>query len=300
MCEYDLTGLIEPQCPECGYRFEWETTGRSEYGELPWLFEHGGGYLRTQWRMLRLGSFWRAVQPGMKVRTGRLILFHLIGWGVVLLLPLLIVAGPFTWERVKAVESQRRSFVSGQRTGLRQVSGDTPEEQGRSFDALYGPRGSQFWWLISGSLQAPLHRGTFWQMWTALLAMPLTVLVSMAAMWQTVGRRKVRHRHFLRVAVYSADLLPVGLFMVGLTAWEEWRVMGSTVKGTPQVVAGLMYQPVRIAGLVFTGLVAWRVAVGMKSYFRDRWAWAAAAGMVAMAVGARWWFLEEFGLNYWF
>ena len=40
LCDYNLRGLIQPRCPECGYRFEWQGLLDPKYRLHPYLFEH--------------------------------------------------------------------------------------------------------------------------------------------------------------------------------------------------------------------------------------------------------------------
>ena len=40
LCEYNLRGLIEPRCLECGYRFEWPDLLDPRRRLHPYLFEH--------------------------------------------------------------------------------------------------------------------------------------------------------------------------------------------------------------------------------------------------------------------
>src|SRR4051794_40302676 len=40
LCEYNLHGLAEPRCPECGYRFTWRGLIEQRGLEHPYLFEH--------------------------------------------------------------------------------------------------------------------------------------------------------------------------------------------------------------------------------------------------------------------
>jgi len=39
LCEYELRGLIDPLCPECGYRFEWPDLLDPSRRKHPYLFE---------------------------------------------------------------------------------------------------------------------------------------------------------------------------------------------------------------------------------------------------------------------
>ena len=40
LCDYDLRGLAESRCPECGYRFNWNELFDPARRKHPYLFEH--------------------------------------------------------------------------------------------------------------------------------------------------------------------------------------------------------------------------------------------------------------------
>ena len=41
LCDYDLRGLVDPRCPECGYGAEsWELLRERIRTSHPWLYEH--------------------------------------------------------------------------------------------------------------------------------------------------------------------------------------------------------------------------------------------------------------------
>ena len=40
LCEYNLRGLSENRCPECGYVFDWNEVLHPEIVRHPYLFEH--------------------------------------------------------------------------------------------------------------------------------------------------------------------------------------------------------------------------------------------------------------------
>jgi hypothetical protein len=40
LCEYNLRGIRDPRCPECGYRFEWPDMLSPRRADHPYLFEH--------------------------------------------------------------------------------------------------------------------------------------------------------------------------------------------------------------------------------------------------------------------
>jgi hypothetical protein len=54
LCEYNLRGLSEGRCPECGYRFEWSVITDLAARPHPFLFEHHPernvrSFFRTLW-----------------------------------------------------------------------------------------------------------------------------------------------------------------------------------------------------------------------------------------------------------
>src|SRR5687768_524801 len=40
LCGYNLSGLTEPRCPECGYASDWDDLLHPERNLHPYLFEH--------------------------------------------------------------------------------------------------------------------------------------------------------------------------------------------------------------------------------------------------------------------
>lgn len=58
LCEYNLRGLIDPRCPECGYQFEWRDLLDSRRRLHPYLFEQ-------QKRGKRFASFWKTAWHGL-------------------------------------------------------------------------------------------------------------------------------------------------------------------------------------------------------------------------------------------
>src|SRR5260370_12716019 len=81
MCEYNLRGLAEARCPECGYRFEWKDLLDAKLRPHPYLFEHHPeanvkSFWKTAWGGLRPWRFWRELHPAMPSRPGRLRLYR--------------------------------------------------------------------------------------------------------------------------------------------------------------------------------------------------------------------------------
>src|ERR1700733_7940178 len=73
LCGYNLRGLIESRCPECGFKFTWRELLEAEKNKHIYLFEYGKGrnvktFWKTYWRTCRPRRFWREVNPAQEVR----------------------------------------------------------------------------------------------------------------------------------------------------------------------------------------------------------------------------------------
>src|SRR5438477_10336608 len=80
LCDYDLRGLIEPRCPECGYRFEWAELRDPTRRLHPYLFEHHPernvrALIRTFRTSLRPWRFWSQLFPTQAPRRRRMIVY---------------------------------------------------------------------------------------------------------------------------------------------------------------------------------------------------------------------------------
>src|SRR6266571_1071740 len=80
LCEYNLRGLSEPRCPECGYRFEWAELLNVDGTRHPFLFEHYPknnvwSFCRTFLATTFPRKFWRTVTPTQPVKVRRLLIY---------------------------------------------------------------------------------------------------------------------------------------------------------------------------------------------------------------------------------
>ena len=82
LCEYNLRGLREPRCPECGYRFGWPEVLDPRRAEHPYLYEHhpdGRHWWRTLLGSWRPSTFFRSLHPTQKSRPSLLLVYWLLG-----------------------------------------------------------------------------------------------------------------------------------------------------------------------------------------------------------------------------
>src|SRR5688500_11548513 len=83
MCDYDLRGQVEPRCPECGYRFDFDELRDATRRLHPYLFEHHPkrnirSFLETLLGGLRPKRFWTLLHPAQRSSPRRLALYFFI------------------------------------------------------------------------------------------------------------------------------------------------------------------------------------------------------------------------------
>ncbi len=94
LCEYDLRGLIEPRCPECGYQFVWKELLDPSRRVHPYLFEQHPNrnlwsFFRTLIGGLQPWRFWKLLQPQQPSRPRRMLYY----WILCAMFPIVIGGG---------------------------------------------------------------------------------------------------------------------------------------------------------------------------------------------------------------
>jgi hypothetical protein len=179
LCDYNLRGLVEPRCPECGHRFVWSELideGRRSPG---WFFEHQidrktRAFLETFVASLFPCWFWRRVRPTNPPNVTRLMV-----WWMCLGLAILLVAiapwAHYQWRCYEMGTSERR---------IR--SGNTISWAGWMLETEYSNRTRIVFPVVLASLGWP------WLTLAALLAFR-----------RTMQRAQIKLGHVLRCVVYS-------------------------------------------------------------------------------------------------
>src|ERR1051325_5439857 len=83
VCLYNLRGLNEPRCPECGFAFEWPELLDPQHQRHPYLFEHHPernfwSFRRTLIGGLRSRNFWMMLKPTHTVNVRRLLIYWIL------------------------------------------------------------------------------------------------------------------------------------------------------------------------------------------------------------------------------
>src|SRR4029077_3897798 len=113
LCGYNLRGLSEPLCPECGHQFEWRQLLDPSARTHPYLFEHHPSrnvwsFVQTTLHALLPGRFWNSLHPAQRSRPGRLVLY----WAAAALLLIIPMAvGSYNaWNAAtQSVRAQREA-----------------------------------------------------------------------------------------------------------------------------------------------------------------------------------------------
>lgn len=198
LCDYNLRGLSEPRCPECGYRFTWPELLEERRRRHPYLFEQPlrrpiWSFFRTAWGGMAPASFWKSIHPALPVRPVRLLLY----WGLISL-PLLLGLAVAEFVAIQTWLANRRSISPPAARWFARVMLDCG-------------------WNLAA-----------WYCWPILLL--LTLLVFQISM----RRARVKFVHVLRCLIYSCDsILFLGLPVLAFAIERCLQTPGSGSGLTP-------------------------------------------------------------------
>jgi hypothetical protein len=265
LCEYDLRGLVEPRCPECGYRFSWEELRDPARRLHRYLFEHHPernlwSLWRTFWGGLRPRRFWGELLPTQPSRPKRLLLYWLILAGLCAL-PYAVYFGRIVVEVDQYSQNWRPKVVAqwsaADRAAMAAQYGSVQAALDAMFPQLPSPR------VVARALQ-----------WGAGSSILLPGLITLVWPWLTVAalmvfqasmrRAKVRPVHVLRCVIYSADACCLATAcMVGAVVYAEWLAARAGYIG--------IYQAVELTLWITLGLMlllTYRLWVAYRKYLR--------------------------------
>jgi hypothetical protein len=187
MCKYNLRGLSEPRCPECGFRFIWQDLLEAKTRPHPYLYEHHPrSPIRSFWRTaltaaVQPGRFWGALHPAQPSRPGRLLRYW-IRCAMVMALPFFAL-----WVvRVLTLAAVDRTGVGI--ALLRRLATVKPAPWTVAFLEEHGWTGTAMQFSVN--------------LFFAVLAWPWLTYCTLLIFAQTMRRVRVQPIHAVRCVVY--------------------------------------------------------------------------------------------------
>jgi hypothetical protein len=204
LCGYDLRGLPEQRCPECGHAFNLLELRRAQQRAaerpLPWLIEYppDAAYgpernaLLTQLLTLNPWWFWRRLRPTMRINQPRLRLYAETGWLITAAGLALAIAlePPASWLMKLAAY-----YLTLTDSGPESVS----------------TWGNQ--WELSDRLISAIAPVVVMAVW------PWLTLGILACFRMSLRQARVRPGHLLRCVTYSADLAIPAAILLLVGSW---------------------------------------------------------------------------------
>ncbi len=288
LCEYDLRGLTEPRCPECGYRFTWEELNDPGLRLHPYAFEHhpernAWSFRKTLLGGLRPGRFWRTLFPAQPSRPRRLMLYWLmVASSCVGVLAVQLTRSMIAFDADQAAE--QRGVIAGfprydaktralllARYGSAQAAASDSYPRWPSCRFIRNiPNGHLPQNLIIGAV--------IWVAW------PWVTLAGLMIFQVSMRRAQVRPIHVLRCVIYASDVAVLWALVMGvILIWDAGR-RGLIAPAWGVISAA---KPIPLFTAVGLLLATWRLGSACKHYLRFEHAWAAAIAvqiMVALLV----------------
>jgi hypothetical protein len=123
LCAYNMRGLNQPRCPECGTQYLWSELLDPRGRKHPFLFEHHsdrnwGSALRTLRAGLRPQEFWSTMHPMQTISLSRLFTYA----GVTFVSMCMIYGGAVVAQQLAQSAIGRGANGTGLSSGLRNLS----------------------------------------------------------------------------------------------------------------------------------------------------------------------------------
>lgn len=242
LCQYNLRGLTEPRCPECGHRFTWPEVLDPTLRRHRYLYEHHSerdvsSFFRTLFASWRPGRFWKELHPGQPSSVGRLWKYLIVLW--------IFVALPLIALTVLGIPHESGFGMYIQSGGL----------------ITYVPSPMKLvsiWHLPDTSYAEATLILT-----AALLVLPLVTFCYLVAIfWISMHHARVRPAHVFRCVVYSYGFVtPTWLVVLGAV------LLNATGPWAGQFNEGLLF--LMAYGALAVWLVhAWQLYIAYKRYMR--------------------------------
>jgi hypothetical protein len=277
LCDYNLRGLSDPRCPECGYAFEWSDLTDPARQKHPYLFEHHPeknvrSFVRTVIGHVLPRRFWRALRPQMPSKPRRLLGY----WLVLVASCLLCFIAPLIFNVIETMIYEQHSRQM-QRiwlakncplSELNRVLADYGSIENYVHTLWPAPNTSKFWinaWRSTKfgfRYQLTNYRGLGAAMF---ITWPWMTLLIMRIFRVSMRRARINPMHILRALIYSSDtaIWFVGLYLAALVLTIMLNVLGHLDFNGWQTP-----QHLTLAAIACAAITLYRLWVAFKLYLK--------------------------------
>ena len=219
LCNYNLRGLSQPRCPECGYTFNWREVLDITRRKHPYLFEHHPernlwSFVKTLLGGLNPLGFWRRLHPAQPADLARLTIYR---WIIKA-----IAAVPIVMTGLWLLMMANWPLDDWPRRSMHY-----------HIDPFAGQKASMLSELLRPLLRTRLY--IFILIMTLfLVALPEMSTLALLIYRSSMRQAKIQKHHVDRCVAYSYDVvtwLVVGMTMLGgfiwlwqirMTSWQPW------------------------------------------------------------------------------
>jgi hypothetical protein len=267
LCDYNLRGLNHPQCPECGYRFEWVELLDPKRRAHAFLFEHHPernvwSFGKTVLAGLHAATFWRAIYPTQPSRPKRILIY-----AAITSMPLALTWIGYAIAMTELAFARYKVLLARAMHSAGQSSAHLPTISFLGIQVIF---------------QNAARHEVLLTLGLAAIVWPWLTLAALMIFRWSMKRAKMNWIHMLRCLVYSADL---SLLAFPFYFWLVAEACGFDNRFfiPPSTLANLWIAGVAILLLVFN----YRLICAYRFYLRFDHAVAtvlAVQTMVALAV----------------
>ncbi len=311
LCGYNLRGLPEARCPECGGKFEWPDLLDPTRKLHPYLFEHHperntGSFVCTFIGGLFPRRFWRTIHPTQPSRPKRVVLYWIVCVLVFLIVPstryvLSAIdirhnmldrrnaylayykspkAGVAPKELRGATVASREELdllVQNYQSVDRFIEMATPQPTLR---VLFDRTSIPFLEFIDNTALARGNRLMTFSvsLSLALLIWPWPAMLLLMLLRTTMRQASIRPTHLMRVCLYNADvILWLALVSTGPMLVTQLYRLSQSRQSMPLVYTYIyLYQFLIYAPFLIGMILTYRFAMAIRHYLRFRHAFGVA------------------------
>lgn len=303
LCDYNLRGLAEARCPECGGQFSWDELRDPAKRLHPYLFEHHPernlwSFWKTAINGIMPRRFWATLNPVQPSNPRRLVFYFMI-YAIAASLSVVVDYAndcQLLYLQTLSTRSQLQAQIKAslmfgavdnfsnrilQQYGSLDKYLDVIEPLPPSIGFFKEAAGfrSYMSFYRRGWMETSLPRNAPFLMLAWLW--PLTAALTLMMLRATMRRAKVRAAHLFRVTIYTADVM-IWLGLCQLAIDVVWLARGLTattplMPGTPSPRwMGISSLFGGIGTLIAMLMMMYRLTIAIRKYLRFRHAAATA------------------------